>query len=243
MFFRKLVEIFFLHIKYKATVLNRENIPGLKGGFIVACNHQSYSDPPVLAGVFKGHFSFMAKSELFKNKIFAWIIRRCGAFPVVRGAKDSAALDRAVEDLKKNKIFIIFPEGTRSKDGTIARAKSGVAVIAGMADAPVLPVCIMYAPDGKKRHCTIAVGKLIPKEDIAVSDMTDRKQIKRASSRIMNDICALQKQICDKYNIPVPTSEKKADNNADNVLEKTSDNLSEKTSDNVSEKASENASE
>lgn len=210
MFFRKLVEIFFLHIKYKATVLNRENIPGLKGGFIVACNHQSYSDPPVLAGVFKGHFSFMAKSELFKNKIFAWIIKQCGAFPVVRGAKDTGALDRAVEDIRKNKIFIIFPEGTRSKDGRLARAKSGVAVIAGTADAPVVPVCIMYAPDGKKRHCTVAVGKMIPKEEIAITDMTDRKQIKKASSRIMDDIALLQKQICQKYNIPLPSDDNEA---------------------------------
>ncbi len=207
MFFRKLVEIFFLHIKYKATVLNRENIPNLKGGFIVACNHQSYSDPPVLAGVFKGHFSFMAKSELFKNKIFARIIKQCGAFPVVRGAKDTGALDRAVEDIKKNRIFIIFPEGTRSKDGKLARAKSGVAVIAGTADAPVVPVCIMYAPDGKKRHCTIAVGKMIPKEEIAIEDMNDRKQIKRASSKIMEDISILQKQICEEYHIAVPGSE------------------------------------
>lgn len=226
MFFRKLVEIFFLHIKYKATVLNRENIPDLKGGFIVACNHQSYSDPPVLAGVFKGRFSFMAKSELFKNKIFAWIIKQCGAFPVVRGAKDTAALDRAVEDIKKNKIFIIFPEGTRSKDGSLARAKSGVAVIAGTANAPVVPVCIMYAPDGKKRHCTVAVGKIIPKEDIAISDMTDRKQIKRASSRIMNDISILQQQICSKYNIPVPASDKTSEKSADKA-ENGSENVSE----------------
>ncbi len=204
MFVRKLVEIFFLHIRFKATVINRENIPDLSGGFIVACNHQRYDDPPVLAGVFKGRFSFMAKSELFKNKLFAWIIKQCGAFPVVRGAKDSAAIDRAVEDLKKNKIFIIFPEGTRSKTGVLARAKSGVAVIAGMADAPVLPVCIMYSPDGKKHHLAVAIGKLIPKEEVEISDMTDRRQIKRVSSKIMGDIGDLQKQICGIYGIEVP---------------------------------------
>lgn len=206
-FARKCVEIFFLHIKYSAKVLNPENLPDLSGGFIVACNHQSYSDPPVLAGVFKGRFSFMAKSELFKNKLFAWIIKKCGAFPVVRGAKDTGALDRAVEDLKKNKIFIIFPEGTRSKDGVIARAKSGVAMIAGMADAPVVPVCIMYGVDGKKRNIAIAVGETIPKEEVAMEDMTDRKQIKRVSSRIMDDIVQLQRQICNEYHIPVPGSE------------------------------------
>ena len=206
-FARKCVEIFYLHIKYKTRILNPENIPDLSGGFIVACNHQSYSDPPVLAGIFKGRFSFMAKSELFKNKLFAWLIKKCGAFPVVRGAKDSAALDRAVEDLKQNKIFVIFPEGTRSKDGVIARAKSGVAMIAGMADAPVVPVCIMYGVDGKKRHMAAAIGKIIPKEEVAIEDMTDRRQIKKVSSRIMDDIVRLQQQICNEYHIPVPGSE------------------------------------
>lgn len=206
-FARKCVEIFYLHIKYKTRILNPENIPDLSGGFIVACNHQSYSDPPVLAGIFKGRFSFMAKSELFKNKLFAWLIKKCGAFPVVRGAKDSAALDRAVEDLKQNKIFVIFPEGTRSKDGVIARAKSGVAMIAGMANAPVVPVCIMYGVDGKKRHMAAAIGKIIPKEEVAIEDMTDRRQIKKVSSRIMDDIVRLQQQICNEYHIPVPGSE------------------------------------
>ena len=201
------MEIFYLHIKYKTRILNPENIPDLSGGFIVACNHQSYSDPPVLAGIFKGRFSFMAKSELFKNKLFAWLIKKCGAFPVVRGAKDSAALDRAVEDLKQNKIFVIFPEGTRSKDGVIARAKSGVAMIAGMANAPVVPVCIMYGVDGKKRHMAAAIGKIIPKEEVAIEDMTDRRQIKKVSSRIMDDIVRLQQQICNEYPIPVPGSE------------------------------------
>lgn len=207
MFFRKLVEIYFKHIKYKMTVLNPENIPQLKGGFIVASNHQSYSDPPVIAAAFKGRFSFMAKSELFKNKAFAWLITKCGAFPVVRGAKDNSAIERAVSDLEKNKIFVIFPEGTRSKDGVIARAKSGVAMIAGMANAPVVPICIMYGCDGKKRNCTVAVGEMIPADQLTLSDAADRKQLKSVSSLIMGNICDLQKQICEHYHIPVPGSE------------------------------------
>ena len=207
MFFRKLVEIFFKHLKYKMTVLNPENIPAQSGGFIVASNHQSYSDPPVIAAVFKGKFSFMAKSELFKNKLFAWLITRCGAFPVVRGAKDGAAIERAVSDIEKNRIFVIFPEGTRSKDGVIARAKSGVALIAGKANAPIVPVCIMYGASGKKRDCTVAVGEMISGEDAAIEDITDRKRIKAVSSLIMDNICSLQKQICEEYHVPVPGTE------------------------------------
>lgn len=207
MFFRKLVEIYFKHLKYKMTVLNPENIPQLNGGFIVASNHQTYSDPPVIAAVFKGRFSFMAKSELFKNKLFAWLITRCGAFPVVRGAKDGDAIERAVTDIQKNKIFVIFPEGTRSKDGVIGRAKSGVALIAGKANAPVVPVCIMYGADGSKRNCTVAVGEMIPYEDIAIDDITDRKSIRNSSTLIMDNINRLQKQICEEYHIPVPGTE------------------------------------
>lgn len=207
MFFRKLVEIWFKHLKFKMTVLNPENIPAQNGGFIVASNHLSYSDPPVIAAVFKGKFSFMAKSELFKNKLFAWLITRCGAFPVVRGAKDGAAIERAVNDIEKNRIFVIFPEGTRSKDGVIARAKSGVALIAGKANAPIVPVCIMYGVNGKKRDCTVAVGEMISSEEIAIADITDRKRIKAVSSLIMDNICALQKQICEEYHVPIPGTE------------------------------------
>ena len=207
MFFRKLVEIWFKHLKFKMTVLNPENIPSQNGGFIVASNHLTYSDPPVIAAVFKGKFSFMAKSELFKNKLFAWLITKCGAFPVVRGAKDGAAIERAVKDIENNRIFVIFPEGTRSKTGAIARAKSGVALIAGKANAPIVPICIMYGASGKKRDCTVAIGKMLSIEQTAIDDINDRNRIKAVTSLITDNICALQKQICDKYHIPVPGTE------------------------------------
>lgn len=196
-FFRKIVWLVF-HIKYSVTVLHKENAPhnnGVKGGFIVACNHQSYSDPPLVSTAFKGHFSFMAKSELFKNKFFGWIISRCGAFPVVRGAGDNSAIDRAISDLEeKKRIFVIFPEGTRSKDGTIGRAKSGVALIAGKANAPVVPVCIKYGEKKFRQKVYISIGELIPKEAVALND-DDRTELRRVSNLIMNNIKALMEEM------------------------------------------------
>lgn len=204
LFIRKLLSIFF-HIKYDITVHNRENIPSLKGGFIVASNHQTYTDPPAIAAVIRGKFSFMAKSELFeKNKLFAWLITRCGAFPVVRGAGDNSALEKAESDIKNGRIFVIFPEGTRSKDGVIARAKSGIAVIASAANAPVLPVCIMYAINGKKNKLDIAVGKLISAEEMRI-DPDNRKDLRRVSDLIITSVRELQQQICSAYGVPVPT--------------------------------------
>ena len=211
LFFRWLVELWYRHIRFRTTILNKENIPREKGGFIVASNHQKYDDPPLIAATFRGKLSFMAKSELFeKNKLFAWLIRRCGAFPVVRGGGDTAAIDRAVSDIKANRIFVIFPEGTRSKTGALSRGKSGVAIIAGQSGAPVVPVCIMYAPDGNKHHAVIAVGKRIPAEELKIDDPTDRRRLRNVSKLIMDSIAELQGQICGHYNIPLPGAAKEA---------------------------------
>ncbi len=204
-FFRKFVWLG-MHIKYRIKVVGGDNRPyknKIKGGYIIACNHQSYSDPPLIAAVNRAKFSFMAKSELFQsNKLFAWLITRCGAFPVVRGASDSSAIDRAVSDIKKNKAFVIFPEGTRSKDGNISRAKSGIAVIAGKADAPVLPMCIKYGKKGFRRRVWIAVGEMLPAEQIAINS-DDRTELRRVSNLIMDNIKMLMDSMSE-YGEPLP---------------------------------------
>jgi len=191
LFFRKLVSIYF-HLKYKINLINEENIPDLKGGYIVAANHQSYADPPLIAAVIRGKFSFMAKEELFKkNPFFTFIIKACGAFPVTRGSGDDAPLKLAEEKLNEGRIFVIFPEGTRSKDGTIGRVKSGIAVIAGQAEAPVLPVCIRY---GEKNRIDVNFGKLIPAEELK-ADPEDRKSVRNICKRIQEDLVSLQQEI------------------------------------------------
>lgn len=197
-FFRMLVQIY-VYIKYRVVIHNKDRRKQLpKGGYIIACNHQFYADPPIVAGLIKGKYSFMAKIELFqKNAVFAWLIRRCGAFPVDRGSGDTSAIDKAVCDIKDGRIFLIFPEGTRSKDGTIGRGKSGVALIAGNANAPVLPVCLMYGLGGKKRRIDFAIGEMIEAEEIAIKG-EDRRELKRVSERIMNAIKDLQTEIFSK---------------------------------------------
>ena len=190
LFFRKLVSIFF-HIKYKINLINEENIPDMKGGYIIACNHQSYADPPLMAAIIRGKFSFMAKEELFKNPVFAWLIRRCGAFPVTRGSGDDTPINTALEVIKKGRIFVIFPEGTRSKDGTIGRVKSGIALIASEANAPVLPVCVRYK---NKKEIDVNIGKLIPAHEVHI-DEEDRKSMRKVSNRIHEELVGLQEEI------------------------------------------------
>jgi 1-acyl-sn-glycerol-3-phosphate acyltransferase len=144
----------------------------------------------------------MAKSELFKNKFFSWLIRKCGAFPVERGAGDNAAIDKAISDIEGGKAFVIFPEGTRSKDGNIGRAKSGIAVIAGKANAPVLPVCIKYGKKGFRRKAWVTIGEMIPAEEIAIKS-DDRGELRRVSNLIMDNIKMLMDTM-GEYGEPLP---------------------------------------
>lgn len=196
-FLRNLCRIFYL-IVFRITIIGKENIPKEKGGYIIASNHVSNNDPPVVGITFKGKYNFMAKEELFhKNPIFTWLITKLGAFPVKRGAKDGAqAIQKALESLKNGRIFVIFPEGTRSKDGELGRAKSGVTLIAAQAKVPVVPVFIKYGRKKFRREIQISVGEMIPAERFDV-DIEDRKMLKQVSATIMDEIAKLKENAPD----------------------------------------------
>lgn len=193
---RELVS-FAYHIVFSIQVVGKENIPQEKSGFIIASNHVSNNDPPVVGITFHGKYTFMAKEELFqKNRIFTWLITKLGAFPVKRGAKDNSAIENALESLKHGRIFVIFPEGTRSKDGELGKAKSGVTLIAAQAKVPVVPVFVKYGPKKFRRKICICIGKVIPAENFDV-DVTDRKMLKQVSSDIMDRIAELKENAPD----------------------------------------------
>lgn len=180
------------HIIFKIIVVGRENIPEAKGSFIIASNHVSNNDPPMVGVVFKKKYTFMAKEELFNvNPIFTWVIKKLGAFPVKRGSKDTAAIDEAIESLSNGRAFVIFPEGTRSKNGELGKPKSGVSLIAAKAKVPVVPVFVKYGKKRFRRRALVSVGKAIPAEEFDI-DITDKKQIRAISERIMDEIADLK---------------------------------------------------
>ena len=177
---------------YEVEYVGTENIPE-KGGFILASNHINALDPVAIGlGIEKRQLHFMGKKELFENPIAKHFLTKLNGFPIVRGSADTAALDYAIRVVKEGNILGIFPEGTRSKDYKPARAKSGVAMIAHKAKAPVLPVSI-YTCDDLKKHTkvTIRFGEIIPYENLGMDEDPTREQTKNCAKIIMAEIVKL----------------------------------------------------
>ncbi len=119
-----------------------EKVP-LEGPVIIASNHRSYLDPPLLGVSIRREIHFLAKSELFSFKPFARLITTLNAHPVRRGMKDTAAVNEMIGLLERGEAVVIFPEGTRRKDEMEPlKIKSGVARLAQATGAPILTVHI-----------------------------------------------------------------------------------------------------
>ncbi len=118
-----------------------ENIPR-DTAVILAPNHISSADIPLVAYPVPRVVHFMAKAELFQARFLGGFIRCLGAFPVRRGESDREALRVAERLLAEGEVVAIFPEGHRSEERALIEAHTGVALIAMRADAPVVPVAI-----------------------------------------------------------------------------------------------------
>ena len=178
-----------MHLWFSLKIEGKENIPKGKA-FVYASNHRSNADPVLVTLAGRGRFSFMAKSELFKNKFFAWLIRSLGAFPVERGTGDTAAIEKAIDNVNHGVNLLIFPEGTRSENGQVGRFKPGVALIAARSHADVVPVGISF--EGKlhfRSKIIVRVGKPIPAGSLAVEEgLSERELLRTLKKNVMPPI-------------------------------------------------------
>jgi 1-acyl-sn-glycerol-3-phosphate acyltransferase len=123
---------------FAAHAVGAENVPA-SGPLVVAANHRSYLDPPLLGTWFPRVLHYMAKRELFANPLIGAILRSVHAFPVDRDRADLGAIKHALETLKRGECVGIFPEGRRNLDGA-AKARGGAILIAATARCPIVPV-------------------------------------------------------------------------------------------------------
>ena len=182
------------HIGFRVECVGRENLKKVQTrGCILAPNHISAIDPVfvVITRFWGRRMVVFAKKELFEiNALLTWFFRCCGAL-CVRGTKEEVAvIGETVKQCQTGSTLLIFPEGTREKDGVLLQPKSGLFVIAAEAGVDVVPVRIYYdTPDGKmKLFCKVRVvyGEPMPAAQFAMESRRDVKKL-RANKQALLD--------------------------------------------------------
>ena len=173
------------HLGFRIRVEGRENLKKVQtGGYILAPTHVSAIDPVFVVITRWGRrMVVFAKKELFEiNPVLSGFFRSCGAV-CVRGPRDEVAvIQDTVEACKQGRTLLIFPEGTREKEGKLLPPKSGLFVIAAQAGVDVVPCRIHYdTPDGKMHlFCRVRViyGEPMPAEQFAMENRRDTKKLR-----------------------------------------------------------------
>jgi 1-acyl-sn-glycerol-3-phosphate acyltransferase len=185
------------HAAFQYRAFGRENIIE-DGPAIMAANHQSYFDPPLVGITCKNELHYLARKTLFEIPLLGSLISRVNALPVDLSKGDLSALRTVINLLKDGNRTVIFPEGTRSLDGQIKQARPGIGMIIARTLAPVVPMRIFGSfeawPKGgkiKPHPITVVVGKPIrfTKEDFATSN---RESYQKASERVLAAIAAIE---------------------------------------------------
>jgi glycerol-3-phosphate dehydrogenase (NAD(P)+) len=131
----------FAHLYWRMSRIGREHIPA-SGPVIFASNHRSFLDPFVIGTIARRPLYYVAKQEIFRYRVLSWFLNSLGAFPVRRGAGDADMLDTARAILERGDCVLIFPEGTRTRPGSLGRPKRGVGRLALETGAPIVPVAV-----------------------------------------------------------------------------------------------------
>jgi 1-acyl-sn-glycerol-3-phosphate acyltransferase len=159
----------FANVFWKFRVFGLENVPK-SGGVLLASNHQSFLDPVLVAMVLPREMHFMARRSLFRNPVLRAIIVSYNAFAIERDTADVKGVKNAIVRLETGNILLVFPEGTRTENGSIGPMKPGIGMLAERAAVPIVPVLIDGAyevwPKGslipRFGRITIIFGKPLP---------------------------------------------------------------------------------
>ena len=169
-----------------------------EGPAIMAANHQSYLDPPLVGITCKNEVYFLARKTLFEKRLLGPIISRVNAFPVDLTRGDLTALRAIINLLKEGHRTVIFPEGTRSLTGQLQQARPGIGMIIAKTLAPVVPMRIFGSfeawPKGGKirpHPITVVVGKPLrfKKEDFVAPN---REVYQKTSEQVLAAIATLK---------------------------------------------------
>lgn len=163
----------------------KENIPK-DGAFLLCSNHANAIDPVLIAAGCKRQLTFMAKEELFKVFFLGHLIKLLGAFPIKRGKGDAGAVMATLKIMKRGGATLIFPEGTRIKDGQRKEVNSGIIRLAIQSGVPIVPAYVTKN--------TVTYGKPISYEGHS-EDVHDAEKMQNLADKLMDTIYSLD-EVC-----------------------------------------------
>ncbi len=188
------LKVFFFH-----RAINARRLPHDRAA-IIAGNHVSYLDPPIVGICFRKAVKFLARKTLFRTKFSNWLYPRLNAIPIDQEAPDLTGMKSVIRLLKNGNQVVLFPEGSRAPDGKIQPGAAGVGFIVSKARAPVVPVRIFGAhkalPRGSSfprffKRITVVVGEPIEFSDDELS-AKGRDAYQHITDRIMEAIAAIE---------------------------------------------------
>ena len=172
---------------FRIKTSGQENFPR-KGGFILAANHISYYDPPLLGSWAPRVVCFMAKQELFQHWLLGAIIKRTNALPLNRHGFDRQAIKISLTKIREGLGLVVFPEGTRSKSGEFRKPKAGVGLLAGHARCPIIPAYIEGPNHLKDCFWGRRKMRIVYGEPISSEWITSRPDGKAGYEEITNEV-------------------------------------------------------
>lgn len=179
-------------------VLGREHLLTV-GPVLVASNHQSYLDPPLIGNLYQDEMTYLARKTLFKG-VFKWLYQQWNAIPVDQERPDMTSLKTIIRRLREGDRVLLFPEGARTRDGSIGEAASGIGLVAVKAGVPIQPVRIFGAnealPRGSVRmrlaRISVVIGEAIRLSPAECKSLSNKEGYEEVTRRIMDAIKALE---------------------------------------------------
>jgi len=145
---------------FRWRVYNRERVP-LTGPVILAANHMSFLDPPLVGSALSRPINYLARESLFRFPVVSSILHSWNAVPVDRDGGGARGLKNIMDRLRAGGGIILFPEGTRSHDGKLRPALSGIGLVVAKSEAPVVPVRVFGTFEAWGRNLTIPRPKRV----------------------------------------------------------------------------------
>jgi 1-acyl-sn-glycerol-3-phosphate acyltransferase len=183
---------------FRWRVFDAERVP-TQGAVILASNHASFLDPPIVGSPIKRACSFLARDTLFRFRFSKWLLTKWQAIPVDRSGSSPTGLKNILGALAQGRAVVLFPEGTRTRDGALQPARSGIGLLVIKSGAPVVPVRVWGTREAygrevkfpKPKRVTVKYGNVLRFDTLAAETKTASKErVKEIYQQVADEIMA-----------------------------------------------------